>query len=174
MEKSTTDFMHEMQQQDRELDVARAQENAVRLGQGRHASVQRTPSQISISITTITTRSNALFVGRDAELDQLHKYLDPATRKGSSGAHCAVVHGLGGQGKSQLALAYYYRYRSSYHSAFWLNSETEHELRKSYADIGKKVRRASGSDAGSAPSSPEEEIGRDVDYAREWLEGTSK
>lgn len=177
MADAEKDFHLRVTQIDREVATDRDIEKNRRLGllsRGNSSNVQKSSGHGTQSISTITTRSNPYFVGRDAELEAIHTRLNPASRPKTSSAYCVLIHGLGGQGKSQLALAYYHRYRTSYHSSFLLNSETEHELRKSYGEIGKKVRMAEGSRIGSAQSSPDEALSRDVEYAREWLEGTSK
>ena len=90
------------------------------------------------------------------------------------GPTCCVLRGLGGIGKTQCALEYYFRYRGFYDAVFWLPSEQEGELKKAYSLIASKVAflESSGSKAQDTSSllhqSPPEEI------ARRWLEETSK
>jgi ATP/maltotriose-dependent transcriptional regulator MalT len=60
------------------------------------------------------------FVGRSEELDAIHQELQhDGTRK------TAVVHGLGGMGKTQLALAYAQRHRDEYSAVFWVNTRAD-------------------------------------------------
>lgn len=61
---------------------------------------------------------NAAFAGRDGLLDQLARQLP-----GSESAVVAI-HGLGGVGKSQLALEYAHRHRGDYAVVWWLRGES--------------------------------------------------
>jgi DNA replication protein DnaC len=40
----------------------------------------------------------------------------------------AIVHGLGGMGKTQLALAYAQRHKEEYSAVFWINSKDANTL----------------------------------------------
>lgn len=60
------------------------------------------------------------FVGRVAELDQMAHCLQPG--EAAIEQRRVVLGGLGGIGKTQLAIAYARRYRSHYASVFWLNA----------------------------------------------------
>lgn len=62
-------------------------------------------------------RRNPFFTGRETVLAQLHHQL---CRPGSAQA----LTGMGGLGKTHLALEYAYRYRTSYQAIFWLQAET--------------------------------------------------
>lgn len=174
-------YIQELQQNDREVVAAQALEHTRNLGVAtapsadpfRSSSTQLKP-ELKFPVTTITTIRNPSFVGRDDELAQIHGYINPSSRTDFLSPLCCVLYGLGGQGKSQVALEYYFRHRGSYHGAFWLKSETAQELERSYADIGKRLRRAEGLDQTSRPPSPENELSWEIEYAREWLEGTSQ
>ena len=48
----------------------------------------------------------------------------PAAIVGAGGAAAAALHGMGGIGKTQLALAYCHRWRDSYAGIWWLRAET--------------------------------------------------
>jgi hypothetical protein len=68
------------------------------------------------------------FVGRDDQLSALREQL---TRQGA-----AALHGMGGVGKTQLALAYAQRYRGDYTLGWWVPAETELELVTALAELG--------------------------------------
>ncbi|RYO00078.1 hypothetical protein AA0121_g13436 [Alternaria tenuissima] len=75
-------------------------------------------------------------VGRSEELDVIHKELQHhGTRK------TAVVHGLGGMGKTQLALAYAQRHRDDYSAVFWVNSKDVDTLKQGYAAAARRIYR---------------------------------
>ena len=133
-------YYRDVEQTSREAATARDVENARRLGSiattlGANALIEPpTQYQIGFPVTTVNMRQNATFTGRDAEIERLHQILDPLQRPPSLSPPCCVVHGLGGQGKSQLALEYSYRHRQSYDGTFCLNSEIENVLELSFAD----------------------------------------
>jgi hypothetical protein len=76
------------------------------------------------------------FVGRTEELAAIHKELQhDVSRK------TVVVHGLGGMGKTQLALAYAQRHKDEYSAVFWVNSKSEDMLKQGYAIAAKRIYR---------------------------------
>ena len=74
---------------------------------------------------------NTFFVGRDAELEELHQ----ALTKGGKTAVTQVLTGLGGIGKTQMALEYAHRYRDEYCAVFWARAGSDQELTTDYAGI---------------------------------------
>jgi hypothetical protein len=76
------------------------------------------------------------FVGRDEELDRIHQEL-----KYDDSRRTVVVHGLGGMGKTQLALAYAQRHRDKYSAVFWVNSKDIDTLKQSYVAAARRIYR---------------------------------
>ena len=52
-----------------------------------------------------------------------------------------ILHGLGGIGKTQLAVAYAKRHKDSYSAIFWLNIKDEDSLKQSFAKVAKQILR---------------------------------
>lgn len=52
---------------------------------------------------------------------------------------CVVLGGVGGVGKTQLAIAFARRYRSAYRSIFWLNAASEAALKISFRQVAEVV-----------------------------------
>lgn len=70
---------------------------------------------------------NPCFTGREELLHTLHTRLSVSQQIALTQPH--ALHGLGGVGKTQLALEYAYRYASQYQAIFWIEAETiEHIL----------------------------------------------
>jgi NB-ARC domain len=78
----------------------------------------------------------SLFVGRFSELARMETILQ--------GARCReqrrlILGGLGGTGKTQLAIAYAQRHCGSYDSIFWLNAVSEVALRTSLRSMAERL-----------------------------------
>jgi hypothetical protein len=75
-------------------------------------------------------------VAREEELVEMHRKLN------SDGSRRTVVlHGLGGIGKTQLAVAYTKRHKDSYSAIFWINIKDEDSLKQSFAKVAKQILR---------------------------------
>jgi hypothetical protein len=73
---------------------------------------------------------NAHFTGREALLEALH-----GARTAQSSVLIQVLCGLGGIGKTQLALEYAYRYGGRYALVWWVRAETPETLATDYAAL---------------------------------------
>ncbi len=75
-------------------------------------------------------------MAREDELGEIHKALG-----GNGSRHTVVLHGLGGIGKTQLAIVYAKRHKDNYSAIFWLNIKDEDSLRQSFAAVAKQILR---------------------------------
>ena len=66
---------------------------------------------------------NPAFTGRGKLLDQLHASLHPGQAAAVVQVQAQALHGLGGVGKTQLALEYAYRHASDYDLIWWVTAE---------------------------------------------------
>lgn len=71
---------------------------------------------------------NKVFKGREDLLEKIHKIVKPGSSKER---RVAVLHGLGGIGKSQLSIEYAYRHHSLYSSVFWIDATSQATLSRS-------------------------------------------
>jgi tetratricopeptide (TPR) repeat protein len=97
-------------------------------------------------------RPDRYFTGRDDELAGLHR----ALRGGSPTAAIQVITGLGGIGKSRLAVEYAYRYGDGYDLVWWIRAEDGATLRSDYAEFAQKLGLPSDQDDQAVASLREE------------------
>lgn len=98
-----------------------------------YAGINRDDFSVSFGLDAPETED---FVGREPEIGQIHNIL-----QGDGSRRTAVVHGLGGIGKTQLAVAYAKRHRDNYSGIFWINIQDEPSLRQSFVRIAQKISR---------------------------------
>ena len=64
----------------------------------------------------------------------MHKALSEGT-----GRQAVTLHGLGGIGKTQLAIAYTKAHRDDYSAVFWLNLKDEVSVKQSYSRLAQRI-----------------------------------
>jgi AAA+ ATPase superfamily predicted ATPase len=70
----------------------------------------------------------AQFVAREQELSKMHELLHIHSSRAT-----VVLHGLGGIGKTQLAVEYVRRHKEKHTAIFWLNANNKDSLQLSFA-----------------------------------------
>ncbi|KAJ5973928.1 hypothetical protein N7481_011138 [Penicillium waksmanii] len=107
------------------------------------------------------------FVGRQGELDQLWQYLRPTD---SQSRKVAIIHGLGGMGKTQLAIRFARDHKDDFTAIFWLSGKDRSTLLQSLSSI---LPRLSGH---TDESMNDEEVERRARDVLKWLaiEGNSR
>lgn len=81
--------------------------------------------------------ASELFVGRGYELEKIAEALRPNNK--AQRQQRLVLGGMGGVGKTQLAIAYAHSARGSYTSIFWLNAVSEASLKDSFRSIASHI-----------------------------------
>ncbi|KAN0067922.1 HET domain containing protein [Elaphomyces granulatus] len=104
------------------------------------------------------------FVAREEELAEIHR-----TLRGDGSRRTVVLHGLGGIGKTQLAIAYAKRYKDNYSAIFWLNIKDEGSLKQSFAKAAKQILRDHPSASRLSSVDIEENLDGVIDAVKEWL-----
>ncbi|HET9920917.1 MAG TPA: helix-turn-helix domain-containing protein [Ktedonobacteraceae bacterium] len=85
-----------------------------------------TPALVTPLLWLVPHQRNPYFTGREALLEHLHHTLK--TGKVAALTHAQAISGLGGIGKTQLALEYAYRYHEEYAAVFWFKADTRESL----------------------------------------------
>lgn len=99
---------------------------------------------LEVSLTALTPHwlvplpRNPYFTGREEVLKALHTQLGVGRRVALT--QSSVLHGLGGIGKTQVALEYAYRYALEYSAVFWIGAETEESIVSSLLRVASVLR----------------------------------
>jgi tetratricopeptide (TPR) repeat protein/cellulose biosynthesis protein BcsQ len=78
---------------------------------------------------------NPGFIGRDADLEQLRERLNASTAQTGP----AVLQGIGGVGKTQIAIEYVHRFAADYDIAWWISAEQPALVLTALADLAKAL-----------------------------------
>jgi tetratricopeptide (TPR) repeat protein len=103
-------------------------------------STLRYPGGDRTQVQNIPTR-NPNFTGRDKDLRQLREEL--RTRR-IAVFQPLTIHGLGGVGKTQVALEYAHRFRADYDIIWWMDCGQAQYVDASLADLGQQLREQFG------------------------------
>ena len=78
------------------------------------------------------------FVARDAEMARLVEVMLPNSADRTRRKIC-VLHGLGGIGKTQLAIEFARTHRQNYSAVFWIDGSSKEKLKQSIANLAKQL-----------------------------------
>src|SRR3954464_13482433 len=85
----------------------------------------------------VPRRRDPGFVGRTKEMADLEQALAASGR--SALTQPASVHGLGGVGKTLLAVEFAHRHASAYDAVFWLAAENPTTLAPAFAELAREL-----------------------------------
>jgi tetratricopeptide (TPR) repeat protein len=119
---------------------------------GSHAGATPFPAALP-TLWNIPFARNLCFTGREDHLEWLHTQLHTM--------HTVVINGLGGIGKTQLAIEYAYRHSRKYQAVLWARAETMKALNASYTEIARVL---------ALPLQDVQEQDMIVQAVRAWLE----
>ncbi|HEY0450701.1 FxSxx-COOH system tetratricopeptide repeat protein [Actinophytocola sp.] len=108
---------------------------------------------------------NLSFTGRSELLDQLSKRL---TAGGTTAVLPAALHGMGGIGKTQMAVEYIYRHLQDYEVIWWIEAARPTQIRAALTDLARQLHLPGGNDASVAIPAVREALRTGHPYRR-WL-----
>lgn len=111
------------------------------------------------SLWNVPFSRNHFFTGREQILTHLHVLLANGPTMATLTRACSL-HGLGGIGKTQLAIEYAYRYRHEYDAILWVEAETRASLTSSFVALAGLL---------ALPEQAEEDQNKVVAAVRRWL-----
>jgi len=111
------------------------------------------------SLLNLPFDPNPFFTGREAELRALHTQL--WQHQHAAIGHKSVMSGLGGVGKTQLAVAYAYRHHSEYQYVLWALAENIETLIASYSELARLL---------NLPEKESQEQGNVIQAVKGWLQ----
>lgn len=127
-----------------------------------------TPTQPAVTVPAVMRGlppRNAYFAGRLEILSQIRATLENGNR---AAVLPHTLHGLGGVGKTQVALEYAYRHSAFYDLIFWIVADDEQTIRRSIISLGKVLGLPDTSDAQYMIDSTLDEIRAGRQHPR-WL-----
>ncbi len=87
---------------------------------------------------------NPNFTGREELLDALHRRL---RKEKATAVLPNALHGMGGVGKSMLAVEYVYRHLGDYDVVWWISAERTAQIALSLVELAPQLGLEAGSDA---------------------------
>ncbi|UGQ12635.1 FxSxx-COOH system tetratricopeptide repeat protein [Yinghuangia sp. ASG 101] len=107
---------------------------------------------------------NVNFTGRVGALLDLHERLT----QGTTAVLPEALHGMGGVGKSQIAVEYAYRHSSDYDIVWWIPAGQPAQIRAAFVDLAQRLRLLTGAEANIAVPAVLEALRLGEPY-RNWL-----
>lgn len=124
---------------------------------------QRRPGDPPLVWGNIPPR-NPVFTGREEQLDQLHRRL----QGGATAVLPEALHGLGGVGKSQIAIEYVYRHTADYDLIWWVPAEHPGQIASAMVELAQQMRLPVSSEAITAVPAVRDALRTGRPY-RNWL-----
>ncbi|KAK1774869.1 hypothetical protein QBC45DRAFT_360957 [Copromyces sp. CBS 386.78] len=109
------------------------------------------------------------FVPRPSDITDIEKSLLPYHRK-TQGCNVFVLHGLGGIGKTQLAVNFARHYQAAFSAIFWLDGTSEDSLKQSFAICAKRIPQGQIPENIRSPKTGDKvDLNDIVEHVQEWL-----
>ncbi|AQA15471.1 FxSxx-COOH system tetratricopeptide repeat protein [Streptomyces malaysiensis] len=128
------------------------------------AAEERRPGEPPAIWGNVPPRNNN-FTGRQTLLDILHERLKA---EGTAAVLPEALHGLGGVGKSQIALEYVHEHAADYDAVWWIPAERPEQIRQALVQLADRLGLRAGMEANTAVPSVLDAL-RTGRPCRNWL-----
>ncbi|KAL9082422.1 MAG: hypothetical protein Q9165_008899, partial [Trypethelium subeluteriae] len=127
----------------------------------------RINSDVSFSIVSSLSEVSETdhFVAREKEFEEMHEILKDGTSR-----RIVTLHGLGGIGKTQLAIAYSKAHRGDYSAMLWINIKDEFSAKQSFSRIARQIRKEHPSAPQLSAIDADSHLDEVVAAVKQWLE----
>lgn len=113
---------------------------------------------------------NLDFCGRTTELDALHGFLlSDSKDSGPSRVTSCAITGMGGVGKSDIALEFCFKHLGDYNAVLWVTADEDISLKRTFSEIAVQLGIVEG-----GPLLTNEQVHKGVQVVRDWLRTTGK
>jgi hypothetical protein len=119
--------------------------------------------QVPFNLTGVPVVKN--FLGRHEEPERLWHYLQPEKNKKKRPRKVAILHGLGGIGKTQLAIRFAHEHKDHFTSIFWLAGRNRETLLQSLSSVLSQL----PSQSGNSAAKNEGEAEQNAKQVLKWL-----
>lgn len=118
---------------------------------------------LAVTKFQVPLHRNSFFIGREFELLYIHDCLMAQRLPEVKDVRILSVGGIGGAGKTQVALEYAFRYKQHYKGIFWFRAETATTLQRDFVQIYGALERG---------SNPNMDVDHAVQFVKDWLSRT--
>ncbi|OLN96972.1 Nephrocystin-3-like protein 2 [Colletotrichum chlorophyti] len=129
------------------------------------SSVDSTSAMFTLAPVSSGVAGVNRFVGRGDELRRLHEALEWTGKR-----RTAVLHGLGGIGKTQLSIEYTRRHCNEYSAILWVNARDETSLKQSFQQAAQRIIRKHPSVAYIQNAMVNRDLDETAEAVRRWLD----
>jgi hypothetical protein len=130
----------------------------------------REPPEPKLPVFLVPYEQNPQFWGRNDVLEKLDSILlrnsEARDYRFTEGTSCAVMTGLGGVGKTELALHYTHTRKKSFDAVFWVRADESSRLAREFAHLSMTLGLESGGEVG------DKAVSRNL--VLEWLASTER
>ena len=109
---------------------------------------------------------NPAFTGREDLLKVIH---DELTRSQETAVLPQALHGMGGVGKSQVAIEYVYRHSSEYDLVWWIPAEQEGQILTSFTQLAQQLKLDVGPEVNTAVPAVRDALSTGRTPYKNWL-----
>ncbi|KAK4237960.1 P-loop containing nucleoside triphosphate hydrolase protein [Achaetomium macrosporum] len=122
------------------------------------ASLADKPAVVQAERFTVPWPRSRSFIGRESILTEIHSHLGPGGREARRHQRSVAICGLGGVGKTQIALEYTHLHKHDYQACFWVTCDARVKIASAFCEIARVL--------GFADRGPDQNLMHIMDWFR--------